>query len=656
MTELEGADPGVSADENTTKEGESSSSPVETAVATDGNANEEKKTDSLPNGNGTLGDGGEFEDAEEPNPPIVAGAEADGSKKRDRPEDASTDMNGGEPAASRPRTQGDEQCKQQQLPPPGMAEMTTLPPVMGPAVAGQPGVVVPGAGPPTMPPGVVMTPVGGLPGQPPQMPPQQQQQPPGNPNEMPQQLQQQQQEGWGPPNLGQFGAGHPLGQAVALREMQLAQLGMSGGLPDGNAAAMQQHLFNQQLLMAGSNPFGAGGHHQQGGHQLPMGFGGNPAAFGAHQLGMASFLPQGQQQRFPGQGPPQQQGGGMPGQPPGADGGQPQPQGGQQQPPQPGPIGTVGGAPPPPPPPGGTQVPGASPPMGGPHQPTAPGGPPGAPMPGGAVPTPGPPGGDPAAYGGFGGMGPRGGFLPGMGGFPPGAPSGMPHQGMPDANSFQQMMALQHHQAGSAAGLSDPMLRQRMMLGMPPGGPGGFRPSFLAAAGGRLNNMSAELRGLANLQPLSPAMSLSLACDDEHLSEYQIMVRKQLEVFEAQPEDVESNTQGRKKQVALGQVGIRCKHCASLPLRQRGRGAVYYPAKLQGVYQAAQNMASSHLCESCQCIDEGLKGELKSLRERRDTASGGKQYWADGARALGLVEAEDGLRLTREGATAQPQP
>lgn len=35
------------------------------------------------------------------------------------------------------------------------------------------------------------------------------------------------------------------------------------------------------------------------------------------------------------------------------------------------------------------------------------------------------------------------------------------------------------------------------------------------------------------------------------------------------------------------------------------------------------------------------------LRDRRDTASGGKQYWADGARAMGLVETGEGLRLRR---------
>eukprot|EP00977_Amphora_coffeiformis_P006615 scaffold1428_cov159-Amphora_coffeaeformis.AAC.5 len=172
-------------------------------------------------------------------------------------------------------------------------------------------------------------------------------------------------------------------------------------------------------------------------------------------------------------------------------------------------------------------------------------------------------------------------------------------------------------------------------------------------------------------------ISLSLSVDSEMLSEYQLLVRQQLELFEAGPEDVESNTQGRKKQVAVGQVGLRCKHCAAYPLRARGRGAVYYPAKLSGtklfclqsdginrvspkcislvvavtflgIYQAAQNMAGSHLCQSCQQIPPLIKAELQKLRERRDNASGGKQYWADGCLALGVYETDQGLRLSSQ--------
>lgn len=190
-------------------------------------------------------------------------------------------------------------------------------------------------------------------------------------------------------------------------------------------------------------------------------------------------------------------------------------------------------------------------------------------------------------------------------------------------------------------------------------------------------------------KPRSAGIVLSMSCDTEQLSEYQILVRRQLEIFEATQEDVESNTQGRKKPVLLGQVGLRCRHCASYPLRARGRGAVYYPAKLFGVYQAAQNMAGryvsffflllcgkcceirfallflhshkfcfvfySHLCQACQHIPAQIKMELRKLRVRRDNASGGKQYWADGCRALGIYEDGTCLRLEKKPAEGEVQ-
>jgi hypothetical protein len=105
---------------------------------------------------------------------------------------------------------------------------------------------------------------------------------------------------------------------------------------------------------------------------------------------------------------------------------------------------------------------------------------------------------------------------------------------------------------------------------------GGMMPPFLPSP------MGAQRPFMVQPMFRPVGIPLALSCDGDQLSEYQILVRRQLEIFEATQEDVESNTQGRKKQVVLGQIGIRCRHCAGFPLRQRGRGAVYYPAKLQG--------------------------------------------------------------------------
>jgi hypothetical protein len=142
-----------------------------------------------------------------------------------------------------------------------------------------------------------------------------------------------------------------------------------------------------------------------------------------------------------------------------------------------------------------------------------------------------------------------------------------------------------------------------------------------------------------------PPIQLYLSCDDTVMSPYQVLARRQIEFFEANVDDVESNAQGRNKPIVLGQVGIRCRHCSHLPPKQRKRGAVYYPAKLEGVYQAAHNMALSHFSTYCECIDESLRNHLICLRENKGSTGGGKSAWAERAGALCVFEGVDGLRF-----------
>jgi hypothetical protein len=137
---------------------------------------------------------------------------------------------------------------------------------------------------------------------------------------------------------------------------------------------------------------------------------------------------------------------------------------------------------------------------------------------------------------------------------------------------------------------------------------------------------------------------ISLPSDEENISEYQCLVRKQIYLFEARAEDVASNAQGRNRPIVLGQVGIQCCHCYFLSPDRRTRGSVYFPGKLSGLYQAAQNMAINHFTESCQHISETKRANIKLLKEQKAyIVGGGKQYWANGARVLGVQETENGL-------------
>jgi hypothetical protein len=152
-----------------------------------------------------------------------------------------------------------------------------------------------------------------------------------------------------------------------------------------------------------------------------------------------------------------------------------------------------------------------------------------------------------------------------------------------------------------------------------------------------------------------PSVPLFLNSDTAALSAYQCLVRKQIELFEAGTVDVESNAQGRNRPIVLGQVGIRCRHCSHLNPRERSRGATYYPAQLQGLYQACQNLSLTHLATHCQLIPCEIRSELEQLRKRKSSAGGGKKYWADAAKVLGVYEDGDGLRFAPRQGTRTSQ-
>jgi hypothetical protein len=139
---------------------------------------------------------------------------------------------------------------------------------------------------------------------------------------------------------------------------------------------------------------------------------------------------------------------------------------------------------------------------------------------------------------------------------------------------------------------------------------------------------------------------LYTANDESFLSLYQCLVRKQIEVFAAEKCDVKSTAQGRNTPIRLGQVGIRCRHCSMLPPQHRTKASTYYPAKLLGVYQAAQNIAVTHLSGYCPLIPDSLKDTLIQLRlSNKATPGRGKLYWANSMKTHDLYESDGILKF-----------
>jgi hypothetical protein len=170
-------------------------------------------------------------------------------------------------------------------------------------------------------------------------------------------------------------------------------------------------------------------------------------------------------------------------------------------------------------------------------------------------------------------------------------------------------------------------------------------------------SLSAELQlptiQAAVAEPVSTLSSqycriLYLDQDDDSVSPYQCLVRKQIEVFQATESYLRDKKQGRNKPVVLYQIGIRCRHCGRLPGNQRAKGAVFFPSQLDGLYQTAQNMANKHLLQDCREIPTSIREELfrvrlkeKGAKTRKSAYGGGRNYWADGVRVLGVVQSPD---------------
>ena len=166
-------------------------------------------------------------------------------------------------------------------------------------------------------------------------------------------------------------------------------------------------------------------------------------------------------------------------------------------------------------------------------------------------------------------------------------------------------------------------------------------------------------------QPTKPKrrepVVLFMDCDEDSLSEYQCLIRKQMELFEATAEEAACSVQGRNKQVVEGQVGIRCRYCCKgngkggeTPVKDRPKGCMYFPTKLDRIYQAAQNLSAFHLCEHCPSIPKDVRQKILVLKERKSPAGGGKRYWGESVRCQGVYEDGIGLRFSYSRSNSSP--
>ena len=129
--------------------------------------------------------------------------------------------------------------------------------------------------------------------------------------------------------------------------------------------------------------------------------------------------------------------------------------------------------------------------------------------------------------------------------------------------------------------------------------------------------------------------------DDAHwLSPAEVYIRRELvEVFTATADDKMNFGEPE-----VGQVGIRCTHCAkNKPKELRLEAYVCYPASMNRIHQCVKDLHSRHLA-ICGAIPDTSREKLRSLKSYSSKSVGDtSQYWIDSAKELGLQDSPDGL-------------
>jgi hypothetical protein len=152
---------------------------------------------------------------------------------------------------------------------------------------------------------------------------------------------------------------------------------------------------------------------------------------------------------------------------------------------------------------------------------------------------------------------------------------------------------------------------------------------------------------------------LAVPEDSIALNPLHCFVRQNVEVFIATKDDVAAPSPGRRTRVKIGQVGIRCIHCARLPMKDRVKRAVCYPPSVSGIYHSVSNMKFDHF-GNCKGLSPEARLEFASLKNssnRRNSPSGNgsrgvvsstAQYYEESAARLGLIDNESGIQFREQ--------
>ena len=143
--------------------------------------------------------------------------------------------------------------------------------------------------------------------------------------------------------------------------------------------------------------------------------------------------------------------------------------------------------------------------------------------------------------------------------------------------------------------------------------------------------------------------TLALPEDRMALSSLRCFLRENVYAFAATEEDIAVRTPTTFS-VVVGQVGIGCVHCHSLPAKERSNRAVCFPFAINRIYQSVADIQRFHLGE-CKMVPLEVREKFQSLQSASSKGSKGlatRQYWVTSAKKIGLADTTKGIRFVRD--------
>jgi len=148
---------------------------------------------------------------------------------------------------------------------------------------------------------------------------------------------------------------------------------------------------------------------------------------------------------------------------------------------------------------------------------------------------------------------------------------------------------------------------------------------------------------------------LALPEDKDVLNPLRCFLRKNICAFTATQLDISCSPTSAKKS-RLGQVGLGCIHCLTLPPNQRIKRSVCFPFNISRIYQSVADIQRFHFNE-CSMMPSDTRAEFTKLQGDSLKGSAGvstKTYWVDSAKRLGLADGPNGMYFRRDPSLPPP--